>query len=1333
MTTRSHREARVRNAVAGFLVALAVLLGPLGGSLPSRDMAFAGDRLAQSSVFFNGNAAIVSYPNKTGSGMTGAPYMIQDQVFDAGGLGTPLWIWQVSVHVVFMNCTIRNSGSGTLDRGVRVEFSSNIKFDNCSIISSKGGILSYYSSEITITGNIIKDNTGDGMILEGATNHVITRNVIESNGNGGIRVLGSCVNVSVLVNSFGSNAGGNAVVETAGTGIHFSSGAVGNYWSDYTTRYPGATNDGLVWNTPYTIGGGIGYQDEFPLVAFANVYDPIVITSDAQLDAFDKKSGAGTPGDPYIIQDFVMDAYQAGHGILLRDTTRHVVIQYFTILRAKFWTGDAGIKLEYAANVTVKHGKLIDNNHGVFTFMSVDIVVENVSCISNHVGGISVSYSERVTLTSNILTGNVGHGVSLEQTTGSLVSSNVATGGNLGYAVVLGSHGNVLANNNATFNLVAGLRLFVSTGNEVINNRFVQDDANGIVVEGCLDTILQGNEIITSKDAIFSIDSVNSTILGNIMQGGGMSLSGEDISAFVTHDVPDTNHVNGKVVYYRTGVSALFPADLPGAGQVILANCSHTVLSGLSITGVNACVFIYFSTNITVNGSAFTSSGTGVLARESNGTRVVNNSITWTTTGVHFIDSDNETALDNHITDVDEGIRVERTARAIIQGNHLDRTPRGVSLLDASNCTVTGNIFNASGLVAEGFLEGLVSHVIDVSNLVNQGVLYYHANQDALDPGAFSNAGQIVLVNCTNSVIAGVSISNTVNAISVTSGSNITIRDSTLHGNLNTGILFYAHDHHVIGCSIHDNPVGIALVVARRISIVNNTIERNDIGIHANFASENMTVAGNRVLGNNQGIVLSFKSNKATITRNVVAFNVMTGIALSDASNCIVSFNNASFNGEYGLRVSSPSKQNLIHSNFFINNNLSNALSLDTTSAWDNGSHGNYWSDYQQRYPGASHDGTTWNTPYLVDGTVSVEDRFPMYHNIVPVASFSYNASVILAGWHVSFTFTGECGDWPWSIQWSFGPGIPASEACEVLRVFHAPGTFTVVVTVTDRNNDVVQASVVLRVLSWDGDEDGDGLTNAKEMTIHGTDPLDPDTDGDGMPDGWEVLHGLDPLDPSGALADPDMDGLTNLEEYLAGTDPFNWDTDGDGISDGDEVLHGTNPLNPGDNWYVRTVIIASVLALAVVLVAIQVRKHQASTHPLPVTHQGPPAPGGAPEDLSFESSLVSLSNRVEEKRAILARTVIPATTPEKAVEVSKKLKGKAGDAEEPISRHVDETLEKELNIELKEEHCVVCNGQIKATSYVCPSCRTKYCMRCAIALSDREEPCWTCKNPLVF
>ena len=69
------------------------------------------------------------------------------------------------------------------------------------------------------------------------------------------------------------------------------------------------------------------------------------------------------------------------------------------------------------------------------------------------------------------------------------------------------------------------------------------------------------------------------------------------------------------------------------------------------------------------------------------------------------------------------------------------------------------------------------------------------------------------------------------------------------------------------------------------------------------------------------------------------------------------------------------------------------------------------------------------------------------------------------------------------------------------------------------------------------------------------------DADGDGIPDSYEVENGLNPNDPADAALDPDLDGLTNLQEFLNATLPNVADTDGDGLLDGTEVAQGTNPI----------------------------------------------------------------------------------------------------------------------------------------------------------------------------
>lgn len=70
---------------------------------------------------------------------------------------------------------------------------------------------------------------------------------------------------------------------------------------------------------------------------------------------------------------------------------------------------------------------------------------------------------------------------------------------------------------------------------------------------------------------------------------------------------------------------------------------------------------------------------------------------------------------------------------------------------------------------------------------------------------------------------------------------------------------------------------------------------------------------------------------------------------------------------------------------------------------------------------------------------------------------------------------------------------------------------------------------------------DGDEVHN------HGTDPTNSDSDGDGLPDGWEIAMGYNPTNTSNGTADADAD------------------YDGDGVSNIDEMNQNSNPTDSND------------------------------------------------------------------------------------------------------------------------------------------------------------------------
>jgi len=58
------------------------------------------------------------------------------------------------------------------------------------------------------------------------------------------------------------------------------------------------------------------------------------------------------------------------------------------------------------------------------------------------------------------------------------------------------------------------------------------------------------------------------------------------------------------------------------------------------------------------------------------------------------------------------------------------------------------------------------------------------------------------------------------------------------------------------------------------------------------------------------------------------------------------------------------------------------------------------------------------------------------------------------------------------------------------------------------------------------------------------------------------------------------------------------------------------------------------------------------------------------------------------------------------------------------------ERTESEVDVEKSDFICVVHKGSIDGAVYICPRCKTFYCVKCASALRDKGENCWSCETP---
>ncbi|MFX1503824.1 MAG: nitrous oxide reductase family maturation protein NosD [Promethearchaeota archaeon] len=179
-----------------------------------------------------------------------------------------------------------------------------------------------------------------------------------------------------------------------------------------------------------------------------------------------------------------------------------------------------------------------------------------------------------------------------------------------------------------------------------------------------------------------------------------------------------------------------------------------------------------------------------------------------------------------------DGIHLFYSSGITVSENTLNNNFKGIDLVDSDNNDISGNIIKNSieygiyiewsdsntiynnnmtncGIGVDGAGYAISANSIDTSNLVNQKPVYCYINSIGLIPSDFINAGQVILIGCTNALIEKINTSRGSCGIALHYSSGVLIRYVNSSYNTDRGIYLRESDGNVIhDCNTHYNGHG---------------------------------------------------------------------------------------------------------------------------------------------------------------------------------------------------------------------------------------------------------------------------------------------------------------------------------------------------------------------------------------------------------------------------------------------------------------------------------------------------------------------------------------------
>ncbi len=224
---------------------------------------------------------------------------------------------------------------------------------------------------------------------------------------------------------------------------------------------------------------------------------------------------------------------------------------------------------------------------------------------------------------------------------------------------------------------------------------------------------------------------------------------------------------------------------------------------------------------------------------------------------------------------------------------------------------------------------------VQVQFFLQKSNMIFDGNGHTIGDGRVGNivVGPYVSEGVSNVTIQNFYLSQTAtDGIEVMNSANVVIQNNTITG----------------GSNIFGQTNGVSLINCTSSKILDNTINGPMCGIVL-MASKDNIVAGNTI-----NAVTSW-------TWNHYPTAIMIDIQYLE-----------------GGSTTSGSINNLIFDNAFLSTGNLTTINDSPSNRWDNGSIGNFWGDYQSRYPNASEIGSTGvgNTPYFI-ATNNI-DHYPL-------------------------------------------------------------------------------------------------------------------------------------------------------------------------------------------------------------------------------------------------------------------------------------------------------------------------------------------------------------------